>query len=468
VATGETATTSMELDPLARETICAVASAVGGAIGVVRVSGPASEAIARRLAPGLPTEVQSHHQYLVPIVEPRTAAVIDQALVCVMRAPRSYTGETVVELQGHGGEANLAGLLAATLAAGARLATPGEFTRRAFLAGRLDLAQAEAVAEVIAARSDRALRVAQAQLGGALSAQVRRLRERCLAALAEVEAGVDFPDERLQPAGPAALEAEVRSTAVAVEELAGTFARGRLLGEGVDCALVGRTNAGKSSLLNALVGEERALVDAAAGTTRDFIEATLEHEGVRLTLVDTAGERSGAAALEERGLVLGRARSARADVVVVVIDGVAGFGEVEARLLEAQRVGAAGPRAVLLAWNKSDLCAVVTGLPSGLEALPTSARTGAGVAGLLAAIRRAAGDVGAEEGLTVTSLRQHDLLAQAGAALDRAAVALAEAAPLELVAVDLGVAVDRLGQIIGEAVGDDVLDRVFARFCIGK
>ena len=448
------------------DTICAIATATGGGIGIIRVSGPRAEAIGRGMVASLPEGAQSHRLYHGEARDPASGEVLDEVLACLMRAPHSYTGETVLELHGHGGAANLGRMLRAVVRAGARVAEPGEFTKRAFLAGRIDLARAEAVALVIAARSERAVRQAQAQLRGALSEQVAALRERLVAQLAEVEARVDFPDEHLDFVPSEQIAAELLVLAEKTEALAASYGRGRLLVEGVDVVLVGRANAGKSSLLNELVGEERALVDAAPGTTRDFVEAEVDLAGVRVVLVDTAGERGEGDAVERRGLELGRARWKRADLVVLVVDATAGFGEVEARIV-SERAGAA----MLVAWNKSDLAgqvARVSGdVPEGMQVVVTSAVQRGGADGLRKALVGLVADV-PEEGAVVTSERQREALAEAGAMLRSGASVLGVAGPPELAAVDLRAALVRLGWITGESVDAEVLDRIFASFCIGK
>src|SRR5262249_20956911 len=275
------------------------------------MSGPEAQAIARRVVEPWP-EVESHRLW-------RARAAGDEVLCVGMRAPASYTGEDVVELHGHGGARNLSRLLAAVVAAGAQVAEPGEVTRRAFLNGRMDLTGAEAVREVIGGGSERALRVAQANLRGALASRVRGLRERVTALLAELEARVDFPEEQLDFVPAERLREDALAIARDVRSLRGTFRQGRALASGVTVALVGRPNAGKSSLFNALLGQERALVAAEPGTTRDYLEAGVEWDGAFVTLSDAAGDRE-VEGVEGRGVALGRARAAEADVVVRVID----------------------------------------------------------------------------------------------------------------------------------------------------
>ena len=428
---------------------------------MVRVSGPQAEALARRLVRPWPEKAESHRLYLGRVRDPSTEEVLDEVLACVMRAPRSYTGEDVLEVHGHGGEANLSRLVGAALRAGARMAEPGEFTRRAFLAGKIDLTQAEAVAEVIAARGERALRLAQAQRAGALGALVGRLRGRLVEVLAEVEARVDFPDEELDFAPATRVAEEVAGLEREVGALAASYARGRLLAAGIDVVLVGRPNAGKSSLLNALAGEERALVDASPGTTRDVVEVEVDLDGVRARIADTAGERDDGETVELRGVALGRRRRARADVQVLVVDGSVGFGAVEQRLL----VEAAAP--VVVAWNKRDL-GPPDGIPEGTAVVATSATRSEGLEALRREIRTAAGDPGDEAALAVSTARQHEALAEAGAALGQARSALAAGEPPELAAVDLRLGIDRLGRVLGEGVDGAVLDAIFRRFCVGK
>jgi tRNA modification GTPase len=436
-----------------RDTIAAIATprGGGGGIGIVRLSGPrAAEIVAAMLGRGAEALVDRRLEH--GVARAAGGEPLDEVLAVVMRGPRSYTGEDVAEIHGHGGPLNLARLLEAVIARGARAAEPGEFTRRAFESGRLDLTRAEAVADVIGAASERALRVAQAQLAGALGRRVASLRQQAVSLLAEVEASIDFPGEDLD--FPPAAEVAARSAALAAAAgaLAGTYRVGRALRDGVVVALVGAPNVGKSSLLNALCGEERAVVTAEPGTTRDYVEATAVWDGVSVTLVDTAGERAGALSqAERRGLELGQARAQRADLVVRVRE----VGEA---------AGEAGRGEELVVWNKVDLG------PAPAGELAVSARSGEGLDGLVRAIlARVVGEGGeGAEGEVVTSERQRALVAEAAQAAERAAAAAAEGRPAELVASDLRQAARALGQVSGEEVGEAVLDALFERFCLGK
>lgn len=446
------------------ETIAAIATGVGGGVGIVRISGPRAEAILAQLVVPWPKgRPPTHKLHLARVKDPRTGELIDEVLAVIMRAPRSFTGEDVAELHGHGGARVLQRILDCVVAAGARLAEPGEFTRRAFEAGRIDLTRAEAVAELIAARSDRALKAAQALAGGALEKEVRALRNDLVHALAELEGAIDFPDEKVD-ARPEAESARVldglRARFLA---LAGTYRK--FVHERAEVVLLGRVNAGKSSLFNALLGEERALVDAGAGTTRDVLEGELELDGVGVRLIDTAGERvDGGAAerVEQRGLELARKRRARADLAVLVVDGEPGFGEGERSLWDSL---VDLPR--VIAWNKRDLGAP-RGLPAGATVIETTATAGAGVSDLRQAIRVGLGVEDDGEGVLRVSRRHQEALLDGAAAIERAARILHEGEPSEVAAVELRDALHHLGRVTGETVDADVLDAIFSRFCIGK
>ena len=435
------------------ETIAAIATPRGaGGIAVIRVSGPEAIAIAAGLvgvdAGGLPDR-----RLVRGVARDAGGARLDDVLVVAMRAPRSFTGEDVAEVHGHGGTVNAGRLLRAVLERGARLAEAGEFTRRAFEHGKVDLAAAEGLLGVIEAASERAWRVAQAQLAGALSERVASLRARATELLAEIEACVDFPEEGLEFLAARDAAAAAREIGAGAAALAASFGLGRALRDGVEVALVGPVNAGKSSLLNALVGRERALVADEPGTTRDYVEARVEWDGIAVTLIDTAGERAADGAVERRGIELGRERAARADVRVWIDEHGAGPAELAAGTIRVR--------------SKADL----GGAPQP-GVIATSARTGAGLEELRAQILDAVGAGGGagegDDAVVVTSERQRALFERAAAAMARAAATLADAMPAEVVAVEVRDALGALAAVTGDEVGEDVLDVLFARFCIGK
>jgi tRNA modification GTPase len=434
------------------DTIAAIATAAGvGGVGIVRLSGPEAIAIAAD-ALGVPAD-RLDRRVRVGWVRDRTGGAIDQVLAFAMRAPASFTGEDVAEVHGHGGPHNLARLLAALLDRGARVAEPGEFTRRAVASGKLDLIRAEALLDVIHAGSERAWRLAQANLGGRLGEDVAALERRSLAILAGVEGWIDFPEEDLELDSARAIDHELADLVGECTRFVHGFRHGRAVSRGVTVALVGPVNAGKSSLLNALVGRERALVDAVPGTTRDWLEVDDIWRGVAVTLIDTAGIRDTADPVEQRGIALGEARVASADVVVVVNDGVAPWDD-----------GARYGERVVRVRSKADLGGDAQG------SLATSATTGQGLDELRLRVLEVAGvaDQEGSEQAFVTTARQQALAAAARDAFGAALVARQARRPPEVVAVELREAARALAQLRGVEVGDRVLDELFARFCIGK
>ncbi len=439
------------------DTIAAIATA-GGAIGIVRVSGARAAAIAEAVLRGAPA-LESHRARRCIAIDAQGARV-DEVLAILMRAPRSYTGEDVLELQGHGGNATTERLLALVQAAGARPAEPGEFTRRAFAAGRLSLLQAEAVAEVIAARGASAARLAQEGLAGTLDAVLEGMAAEVLGVLAEVVAFVDFPEEDLAPLDRSALQARVDLVAGGLAAAVKRHEGYRVGRDGAEVAIVGLPNAGKSSLFNALLGRERALVSERPGTTRDVLEAQVVWEGQPIVLLDTAGEGEPADELERRGIALGRARAEGADLRLVLVDGTCAVTVEEARLVDAQR----GPRLEVRA--KCDL-------PMGRAAKPgdlgVSSRSGEGLEGLRRAVLDALG-VGrlGDDALVPQTARQRDAMARAATALEQASARLSGGAPLELVVLELEVGRSALLEVRGIGATDDVLEVVFREFCIGK
>lgn len=436
------------------DTIAAIATPAGvGGVGIVRISGSRAISIAARLSGRTPEQLPDRQ--LVRAVVRKGEERLDDVLVVAMRRPHSYTGEDVAEIQGHGGPINMARLLRAVLNEGARSATAGEFTRRALQNGQLDLVRAEALIDVIEATSERSWRLAQKQLAGELGAQVRKLRDVATDLLAEVEAHIDFPEEGLGEVAEAQIDKTLAQVGDEISLLIRSYELGRALKEGVDVALVGPTNSGKSSLFNRLVGTERAVVDSQPGTTRDYIEERIVIDGLSICVIDTAGTQTQGSAAEHRGIQLGRRRVEMADVVVILhpADGPA-IGREELAPTQ-KRVDV---------WSKCDLG------PSRSESyLEISAETGQGLDELR---RKLITHVGQDRALAearqvITSERQRNLLSQAWTALQRARKGLGSD-PVELTAIDLRDAATALAAILGEAVGDEVLDKLFARFCIGK
>ena len=441
------------------QTIAAIASAQGAAgIGVVRVSGPHVPAIAQVL---LGREAQPRHAHLAAFRH-ADGALIDRGLLLYFPAPSSYTGEHVLELQGHGSAVLLDQLLGRVCALGARLARPGEFTERAFLNGKLDLAQAEAVADLIAARSEASARAALRSLEGAFSQRVHALLEALIALRVHVEAAIDFPEEEIDFLADPAVARQLEALRTRLIELLAETRRGVRLTDGLKVAIVGRPNAGKSSLLNALAQSERAIVTPIAGTTRDVLRETVRLDGVVLDLADTAGLRHTEDEIEREGVRRAHGELARADLALLVTD--AAHADADLVLLAGLPTSVA--RLVLV--NKIDLDATPAReeTRAGLLHLWVSARTGEGLDRLRSELSARAG-AGSGEGAFSARRRHVQALERVQGDLDQAACALAERAG-ELAAEDLRQAQHALGEITGNYTSDDLLGAIFGSFCIGK
>ncbi len=454
-----------------QDTIAAPATPPGeGGVAIVRVSGPASGEIGRavlRALGGGPVSLEPRLARLARLVG-RDGAAVDEVLALWMPGPASYTREDVLELHCHGGRAAAGAVLDAVLGAGARLAEPGEFTFRAFANGRLDLVQAEAVLDVIRARTEGALRVHGALLGGGLSREAEGWQGALEGVLAPLEAHLDFPEEELGSLDVPSIGARLREVRGALEEKLAGFGRGRAARDGFTVALVGSPNVGKSSLLNRLAGHERAIVSPEPGTTRDTVEAWIEVGGVPMRVVDTAGLREAAGAVEGEGVRRARAAAEAADLVVYVGDGSRGLSAEE--LAEARALGEGG-RALGLV-NKGDLGSAggeALAAALGGPVLTVSAVTGEGIGAVVGALARAAqGPEGAGDEAPLTRLRHRDLVAAARDAVARAEAVLAAGGYPEVAASELHGARRSLAALIGVGTPEDVLAAVFREFCVGK
>jgi tRNA modification GTPase len=454
------------------DTIAAIATPPGeGGVGIVRISGQAAQAIAARVfRPLRPGPLRPYRLRYGHVVNPATGAVVDEALLALMRAPRSFTREDVVELSCHGGPLPLQSALALVLAAGARLANPGEFTMRAFLNGRIDLTQAEATLDVIRAQTGAGLALAQAQLGGWLAREVRAARAALLECLAYVTVVVDFPEDEVEPQdiGP-----QLRAGLTTVQGLLRGADQGIVYRQGARAALVGRPNVGKSSLLNALLRADRAIVTPIPGTTRDTLEETANLAGIPVVLVDTAGIHASDDPVEQLGVERSRAALAGADLALLVLDASAPLtpGDVEIAALTLEKP-------TILVWNKVDAAASASAAgppplphPRLIATARTSARTGDGVDALARAVAEAllgGAPLAAGEARLVSSPRHRDALRRAEELLQAALAGWDAGHPTDLIGGDLNAALNALGEITGESVGDDLLDVIFSRFCIGK
>jgi tRNA modification GTPase len=443
-------------------TIAAVATPPGvGAVSLVRLSGPAAVAVADLASAGQASRLAPRSAQRCRILD-AAANVIDDGLMVVFRAPNSYTGEDCVEFSGHGGMLVTRDVLARLLACGAVAAGPGEFTQRAFLNGKLDLTQAEGVMDLIAAQTRLALRAARCQLEGALGRRIAAARDEVLEILAHLEAWIDFPDEDIHPQTGESLRAGVRTVLATLDALLATADQGRVLRDGARSVICGAPNVGKSSLLNRLLGFERAIVSELPGTTRDTIEEIVTLHGIPLRLVDTAGVRQAGDSLEAAGIQRAERQIEAADLLLEVADASQprGATSVESRATGAMR---------LLILNKSDLGEHPTW--SGAVAVRLSCATGTGFDALADAIRDALHFNDAEWGDQAIAIntRHQASLHNARHAL-RAALALlaSPACHPELAAIDLREALDALGEILGRVDTEDLLGVIFSRFCIGK
>ncbi len=456
------------------DTIAAIATPPGaGGIGIVRISGAAAPAIATRIfRPGKPGPLRSHHLTYGHIVDPESGRTIDEVMLCYMRAPNSYTREEVVEIQAHAGQVTLQTILALVIDHGARLATPGEFTKRAFLNGRIDLTRAEAVLDLLRARTSESLDLAVNLLKGGLADRLMGIKNGLISLRAALEVAIDFPEDETEIIDDLArdhgLDPEVITP---LESLISAARRGNIAREGVSLVICGRPNVGKSSLLNALLGRERAIVTEIAGTTRDLIEESFDLKGIPVRVTDTAGIHDHRDPVEEIGIRLARERLRHADEVLLVVDGSLPPDPADLDFIREN-----GLDEPLIVVNKSDLMdeAAVAGFRDFFAPrtpLFISAKAGDNLDQLTATMfERITGGEGLWDpgDACVPNLRQLAALEKTLAAAMQVKEGMAAGSPPDLVAVDLQAALDALGEITGETTTEDILDRVFADFCLGK
>ena len=457
------------------DTIAALSTPPGrGGIGIVRLSGPESTSIAAQLV-RLRQSLEHARSRLADVLDERESEErIDEAVVTFFAAPNSYTGDDLVEIAAHGSPVVLDLLLRRALALGARLAEPGEFTQRAFLAGKLDLTQAEAVRDLIDAQTLTQARQAASQMGGALSRRIAPVKQSLVELIALLEAGIDFAEDDIDVTPQQEIARRIGDLVPPLAALEASFARGRIVHDGLTLAIVGRPNAGKSSLFNRLVERDRAIVTATPGTTRDLVTERIALDGIPLELVDTAGLRDTLEEIEQLGIERSRQALADAAIVLVVLDATEPLNKEERDVLAAVR-----GRSALVAINKSDLARNGQGQSvlhsdlsaagdAGLSAIPTSALTGDGIGDLRERIvALATGGASAEPGM-LTNLRQQQAVTTARSALYDAASANESGIPHEMILLDLYRALWALDSLTGQTTPDDILNLIFSTFCIGK
>ncbi|MCL5022175.1 MAG: tRNA uridine-5-carboxymethylaminomethyl(34) synthesis GTPase MnmE [Nitrospirae bacterium] len=465
------------------DTIAAISTPLGeGGIGIVRLSGRDALPVVGKLFStprGKRLERSGSRTFIHGFIkDPLTGAAVDEVLVAVMRTPKTYTREDVVEIHCHGGILPLRKVLELALKNGARLAEPGEFTKRAFLNGRIDLSQAEAVMDLIRAKTEESGRVALEQLSGGLSEKIAALQDEIASVCAHVEAYIDFPEEEIEPDSFETMLTGIGGIREGLAALSASFEEGRFFREGLKVAIVGRPNVGKSSLLNALLKRDRAIVTETAGTTRDVIEEYLDIGGLPARIMDTAGIRETHEMAEKEGVLRSLRAIEDADVVIGMIDGTCPPGAEDRVVLQRLR-----KKRALITVNKSDLPQAEDDWQRVLAAyseniVNISARTGTGLGllkekilhlSLAGGLKTGAKHPCSEStGAIVTNLRHKIAIDRAAGGLDKAAAALQTQMPLEIVAIEMREALDRLGEIVGAVTTEDILNRIFNEFCVGK
>jgi tRNA modification GTPase len=453
-----------------QDTICAVSTPPGeGGIGLIRISGTDAITIAasvfRPHNNNLFRSAATHTVHYGHIIDPVAGQIIDETLVTIMRAPATYTREDIVEINCHGGMMPLARTMSLLLAAGARLAEPGEFTKRAFLNGRIDLTQAEAVMDIISSKTDIAHRAANEQLLGDLSRGITELRDKLISLLASIEACIDFPEEDIETETGRSLQSEVSQVLAQVDDLLSSCAYGKILREGFATAIVGRPNVGKSSLLNAFLKQDRAIVTEIPGTTRDVLEEYVNVLGIPLRILDTAGIRHTHDTVEQEGVRRSLNAIESADLILLVLDGSQPLTDEDARV-----VGEIRKKNAIAVVNKSDLPRQLGMLDWPKMQIDVSCRTRAGFEDLRRAIADMvrSGAAAPREHAWAVNQRHKNALEQTKASMEKALASIRADLSPEFVAVDMRDALDYLGVIIGATYTDDILDRIFSEFCIGK
>jgi tRNA modification GTPase len=460
----------MKSASIQQPTIAAIATAMvsqQGSVGIVRLSGATAIDIAKQLFVAAGKQLWESHRVLYGhICHPQTGVIVDEALLLMMLAPRSYTREDVVEFHCHGGTICVQQVLQLCLSAGANLAQPGDFTLRAFLNGRIDLTQAESISELVGARSPAAASAALAGLQGKLRKPIQQVRDRALDILAEIEAQIDFADD-LPPMDVPGICGQIDELSQTLTTILATADRGELLRTGLKIAIVGHPNVGKSSLLNALSRTDRAIVTDLPGTTRDVVESNLVIGGIPIQVLDTAGIRETADRVEQIGVARSKTAAQQADLVILTIDGQRGWTEAEMEIYQQVQ-----EKPLILVINKMDLITELPKLPANLQqpVVALSALSQEGIDRLEAKIVEIAqaGSISAANLDLAINQRQAAALTQATSALERVQETIAGDLPWDFWTIDLREAIKSLGEVTGEELVESVLDRIFSRFCIGK
>lgn len=455
------------------DTIAAISTPPGeGGIGIIRISGEDSLSILKQIfrTPSGKLNMNDHLLVYGHIIDPEDGKVIDEVLSVYMKAPRTYTAEDVVEIDCHGGMVPLRKILQLVYRCGARPAERGEFTERAFLNGRLDLSQAEAVMDMISARADKTYDSAVGQLSGSLSGRIKEIRSMLMDIRVQVTVNIEYPDEDIEIMTYQKMKDDLKPVIGKISDLLRTAATGRILSSGLKIAIVGKPNVGKSSLMNQMLRESRAIVTDIPGTTRDTIREDMRLRGIPISLIDTAGIRETDDQIEAIGIEKSRSSWSEADLVLLVLDAGSPLSEEDTDILQQAEADQ-----TIVVLNKTDLPQKVTAddvqkLLPGVQLISASMKEGNGLNAIEDAIEQRVyqGSVTADQQVIVTNVRHKQLLEEAGSHLNDAVRLADRKEPLEIIDLDLEAAYENLGEIIGDAVGDDVISEVFSRFCLGK
>lgn len=458
------------------ETIAAISTPYGtGGIGIIRISGPEAFSVAEKIFRGSKkiSETKSHSVVHGRIIDPADGQMVDEVLLVKMDAPGTFTGEDTIEINCHGGIVLLRRVLSLVLRYGARAACPGEFTKRAFINGRMDLAQAEAVIDLINSKTDEGSRAAAAQLQGRLSEKIRGARRKMIELIARIEAAIEYPEEDIEEITGEAVRNGIKEVREELRKIAQSFTRGRLLREGITAAIIGKPNAGKSSLLNALAGSSRAIVTDIPGTTRDIIEEYVNIKGIPVRFLDTAGIRSTDDPVEAIGVEKARTAAAEAELVIIVLDAQTGITDEDREIMKTSL-----SKKTIVMINKTDVAddRMVEDMKEQIRTygdipvVVASMVDGTGMDDLADRIESlaAGGEISANNEVLLTNARHRQLIEDAILGLDSAESAYKGGMPLDLVTIDIRDAAEALGRITGESVSEDVVNEIFSRFCVGK
>ena len=465
---------SIRIPPREEDTIAAISTPFGeSGIGIVRMSGSLAEPIAKKLFRPKKKEANftSHHFHYGEIIDPQSGNPVDEVLIVLMKSPKTYTKEDIVEIHCHGGYFILQKVLELVLREGARMAHPGEFTKRAFLNGRIDLTQAEAVVDLIKAKTMASLEIANQQIRGWLYREMTQLKTRLIEHLALIEAHIDFPEEEIEPISLGEMKQDIEGMIQKLEGWVSSYEEGKIFREGISCAIIGKTNVGKSSLLNVLLKEERAIVTPIPGTTRDVIEEVLNIYGIPLRLIDTAGLRKAIDSIEQEGVRKARERVADSDFVLLMLDGSQALDEDDKEIFEEIR----GKKKIVII-NKKDLPLKLSIVDMRRQfqedpMVSISCLKNEGIDDLKEAIYTSLVHRGVRtspEHLIVANIRHKTALALARENLSNAMKGLKEGISLEFIAFEIRSALEAIGEMVGETANEEVLNRIFEQFCIGK